>query len=75
MKYNFTPLQLKEGTAGTIIVVCKATGRRLPWNRAVLAGWVADSNGEAFRAYYSPEGVDQVKNAAWLEGTPKGYNE
>ena len=69
------PLKFSRGTAGTIKVVCKATGKRLPWNEAVLQGWVADLDGRAFGAYYSPEGLDQFKNEEWLKGTPKGYND
>lgn len=54
---DLCPLKLAEGIAGTIVVVCKATNKRLKWNDAVLAGWVADLDGEAFRDYYSPEGA------------------
>lgn len=50
-----------DSAAGSINVVCKATGKRLPWNAAARAGWVADLNGEPFNAYYSPEAVKAGK--------------
>ena len=50
--------------SGQIGVVCKVTGVRLPWNQAADAGWVADLNGEAFNAYYSPEGIEKLRQAS-----------
>jgi len=59
-KNNFQPLRPYEGTAGSIMVTCKATGRRAQWNKAALEGWQADLNGKPFDAYYSPEGIQQL---------------
>lgn len=46
-----------DSAAGSITVTCSATGKRLPWNDAARSGWVADLNGPAFNAYYSPEAI------------------
>lgn len=54
-------LKLATGTAGIITVVCAQTGARAIWNDAAAAGWVADLDGKAFNAYYSPAGVEKLK--------------
>lgn len=50
-----------DSAKGSIQVICKGTGKRLPWNAAARAGWVADLNGPAFSAYYSPEAIKAGK--------------
>ncbi len=32
------------------------------WNNAAAEGWMADHDGQAFNAYYSPEGAEIHKN-------------
>ncbi len=54
--FHFDPLKPAAGSAGELIVVCLVTKARAVWNDAARAGWVADLNGKAFAAYYSPEG-------------------
>ncbi len=58
MKHRFKPLRLanESDASGQIGVVCCVTKKRAKWNDACRAGWVADLNGKAFVAYYSPEG-------------------
>jgi hypothetical protein len=49
---------------GSIDVRCAKTGKRMRWNDAARAGWVADLDGPAFNAYYSPEGIQQLKGGS-----------
>lgn len=57
---NLKPLKITapdDSSTGSVNVKCKSTGHRLPYNQAARSGWVADLDGPAFNAYYSPEGV------------------
>ncbi len=58
--FRFQPLRVYQGSAGELTVICTKTKARAVWNDAARAGWVADLNGKAFAAYYSPEGRAKV---------------
>ena len=57
--HKFQALKLcgpDDSAAGSCYIRCLYSGHIVKWNEAVRAGWVADDNGEAYVAYYSPEG-------------------
>jgi hypothetical protein len=47
----------EKSAAANISIFCIETGKQMPWNSAARAGWVADLDGPAYQAYYSPEGL------------------
>lgn len=63
-KHKFMSLRpgVEDEWSGAIGVQCCETKRRMAWNDACRAGWVADLNGKPFYAYYSPEGLQIAKN-------------
>ncbi len=58
--FRFAKLDTYQGSAGEITVICTVTKARAVWNDAARAGWVADLNGKAYAAYYSPAGRPKV---------------